>query len=1109
MSIAERRRTLDRDIWKLRPFVIQDPSDSEGILYLSEPEFHKYQGICLSNRIPLIIIARNDTNPSLIGRDSDQGSDEGSSDSTSGSSATKSQAKKTFESVSKLKASPTNILKLVGSIHEVGGDLLARLDHRNVDQLYRKYITKVCFWTYGRHSVTRFRQAITFSNRVASILRSSGPMGVVLRLKVSLIALNAYVGDCPLKSTHDLGAFVRLTKDGIPQWLPQPARACIKNKDLNTIRMWASILNTYKGIKGTWKVPDTKTICTPPITHDLSHLTSFSQAFWTTQTFIPKTLLFKLKDFISSIPTEKRYHISPKSGPSGTPSYSSLFILKDAIAWLNHPAGPFSLILRLSNLLGLDYLIEDITQITKYLRTTLPPDLEKFEEYMHLLYHDPESPLNILRKKPYVYLMGDKSPYRKLPLLDRCLALSRTKQWKHTIGSDVQNQLSLALIPYKDVPPLGKVLCLQEAAGKNRIIAINDFFTQQVLKPLHLWLFEICRHFPQDSTFDQEGALYKFVQRTDMCKYFSYDLSSATDLIPTNIYRSILVPLIGVDMASLWIRLLVDKDFQLGSTIKQHSSDSAPTGFTRYTRGQPMGALSSWALMNVAHHIINQYSSFVSVIRDIQVRKHHSPYFNIIEHNSLYRIVLTSDSPLPLEKIDVILPGFTLFLVKALFKSGTLPFTKYITLGDDNVIGDETVANVYFTLVTSVYLIPIKLAKSYVSNTLINFANQTYFNRSNISPIPFKEYLASIGLPARIEFASRITRRFFQRPSIFGLLKYVVNSHTWEVWKKDVSLRRVYEPILPLLYAVTLIKLPSFVPDTDVSVAAEGTYQPTGKFTLIGALICLTDSFYKRVVSQTLISEWYTQMDKPKAAQSPHLRSYILYLIKALLHPYLGDSKVSLSLDNKAVYSLDYYLPAGMTFKGLVRTRRHETIGLDAGLNALLRRSKILKRICLQLRLPDLLDIDQLCIILGELLHDPTIVVVVPIMKRILAVKKLNASVYEFMLTNRKYYNEMLSLLASDEESSDQMILERLKNQTANTLMTATQQYLDLGGSLDFETYSTDTVPSTSETIKTPVLDVPLTTDFGTVDAFLSNLDTSLCTGGTTRPVPTPTISKR
>lgn len=53
---------------------------------------------------------------------------------------------------------------------------------------------------------------------------------------------------------------------------------------------------------------------------------------------------------------------------------------------------------------------------------------------------------------------------------------------------------------------LGRLSFKEEAAGKLRVFAIIDSLSQMILKPLHDSLFEICKAFPADSTFDQNAA---------------------------------------------------------------------------------------------------------------------------------------------------------------------------------------------------------------------------------------------------------------------------------------------------------------------------------------------------------------------------------------------------------------------------------------------------------------------------------------------------------------------------------------------------------------------------------------------------------------------------
>jgi len=48
-----------------------------------------------------------------------------------------------------------------------------------------------------------------------------------------------------------------------------------------------------------------------------------------------------------------------------------------------------------------------------------------------------------------------------------------------------------------------KLSSFADKEGKTRIIGIGDYFSQAVLRRLHLYLFDVLRKIPQDCTFDQ------------------------------------------------------------------------------------------------------------------------------------------------------------------------------------------------------------------------------------------------------------------------------------------------------------------------------------------------------------------------------------------------------------------------------------------------------------------------------------------------------------------------------------------------------------------------------------------------------------------------------
>lgn len=130
-----------------------------------------------------------------------------------------------------------------------------------------------------------------------------------------------------------------------------------------------------------------------------------------------------------------------------------------------------------------------------------------------------------------------------------------------------------------------------------------DIWTQSVLKPIHEYLFSILRHLPNDGTLDQSEAVNRCFEKSTKanCSY-GYDLSAATDRLPLEIQKSVLSSLLGDKVADAWSSLLIDRDYTLKSqTYGLHT--------LRYAVGQPMGALSSFAMLALTHHLIVQWSA--------------------------------------------------------------------------------------------------------------------------------------------------------------------------------------------------------------------------------------------------------------------------------------------------------------------------------------------------------------------------------------------------------------------------------------------------------------------------------------------------------------------
>jgi hypothetical protein len=124
---------------------------------------------------------------------------------------------------------------------------------------------------------------------------------------------------------------------------------------------------------------------------------------------------------------------------------------------------------------------------------------------------------------------------------------------------------------------------------KVRVVAILDYWSQTVLKPLHGYLFGVLRKIKQDCTFDQ-GSFLKKLDGAE--EYFSIDLTAATDRFPIALIEKVLGAKLPHDYMSHWHNVMVGFPFELDG--KEYS----------YSVGNPMGAYSSWASFAVAHHYL-------------------------------------------------------------------------------------------------------------------------------------------------------------------------------------------------------------------------------------------------------------------------------------------------------------------------------------------------------------------------------------------------------------------------------------------------------------------------------------------------------------------------
>jgi hypothetical protein len=251
---------------------------------------------------------------------------------------------------------------------------------------------------------------------------------------------------------------------------------------------------------------------------------------------------------------------------------------------------------------------------------------------------------------------------------------------------------SFLLVPnqeYKEV--LGYLHRKYEPAGKVRIFAMVDIWTQNVLKPIHDAFFTFLKSLPNDGTFDQWASVQRCVEKAKLYKVsYGYDLSAATDRLPVKIQSNLLNIIFGDSIGNSWENLLVGREYQLRVSAVESKNLKY-----KYSVGQPMGALSSWASLAITHHLILQLSARLT-------------YKNVEW------------------------------------------FDKYELLGDDIIIFDTLVASQYLSLMKDLG-VDINLSKSVISpkGEVIEFAKKTYLNGINVSSLPWGAILtqkSNIGL---------------------------------------------------------------------------------------------------------------------------------------------------------------------------------------------------------------------------------------------------------------------------------------------------------------------------------------------------------------------------
>jgi hypothetical protein len=210
-------------------FAIVDPTSPRDILYLSGRDYQDMIKVSISNREPLVVLAR-------------AGDDQPSAKDITASKPNLPHSPVFFRSFRVYSRFLRNVWDTLWK-----GKLIVPTKG-NFSAIFCSWSKILLLWlgTSGsrRGQSDGMRRV---SEHLLSVMQNHGVLGLALYLKVSLIILNRYLSGDPLVSSWDLKFAVRIS-NGLPKWFPVPVRMAIRSRSLKTIRLMSSLLYMYKGI---------------------------------------------------------------------------------------------------------------------------------------------------------------------------------------------------------------------------------------------------------------------------------------------------------------------------------------------------------------------------------------------------------------------------------------------------------------------------------------------------------------------------------------------------------------------------------------------------------------------------------------------------------------------------------------------------------------------------------------------------------------------------------------------------------------------------------------------------------------------------------------------
>jgi len=149
-----------------------------------------------------------------------------------------------------------------------------------------------------------------------------------------------------------------------------------------------------------------------------------------------------------------------------------------------------------------------------------------------------------------------------------------------------------------------KLRFLSESAGKTRVVAIADYWSQMALLPVHDLFIASLRRIDTDCTY-RHGHLVSTIKKLTSNGTWlgTIDTTAFTDRFPIGPQSAIVNRVLGSEVSLHWTHILTERDFHLKGSNRETDS------VVRYKVGQPIGMYRSWAVCVTTLHALIKYRS--------------------------------------------------------------------------------------------------------------------------------------------------------------------------------------------------------------------------------------------------------------------------------------------------------------------------------------------------------------------------------------------------------------------------------------------------------------------------------------------------------------------